>query len=102
MNDRESIWNRILAHCSTNLNEPEFVFITIRGLEFFIVRVDENTVHPYRIGANPVLFNISRNRIYSDIKLDRPVNHDRPRDYKTPAPSYRYALLNDKRIFLKN
>ena len=100
MNNIENVWNRILAHCSLNVNEPEHVFNTITGLEFYIVQIDENTVHPYRVGANPNLYDISRINILNDLKLGRPVNNDRPSEYNTPAPTYRYALLNDERIFV--
>jgi hypothetical protein len=52
-------------------------------------------VRPYQIGANPTLHKIIKNNILNDLELDRPVNNHRPSDYNTPAPSYRYALLND-------
>ena len=100
MNNIEEVWNRVLAFCSLNVNEPEHIFNTISGLEFYIVQVDENTVHPYRIGANSKLYDISRINILNDLELGRPVNNDRPSDYNTPAPTYRYALLNDERIFV--
>lgn len=99
MNDIENVWNRILDHCSLNLIEPEYIFTTIRGLKFYIVRIDENTVHPYRIEANPILYDISKNDILNDLELGRPFNNDRPGIYGIPAPSYRFALLNDERIF---
>ena len=100
MNDIDNIWKRILEHCS--LNETKHIFTTVRGLEFCIEYIDENTVRPYRIGAEPILFIIRRSTILNDLNLGRPLNNERPSVYNTPAPSYRYALLNDYRIFYRS
>ena len=100
MNDIKNLWNRVLLHCSTNSISPEFIFTTKTGIEFFIIRIDSNTIHPYRINRNSKLYNITKSLINSDINSGRPINGDAPNNYGSPAPSYRYGLLNDKRIFI--
>jgi len=100
MNDIVNVWNRILAHCSTNWVTPEYIFNTATGIEFYIKRIDENTIHPVRINKNSNLYDITKSVINSDLNSGRPINGNRPGEYSIPAPSYRYGLLNDKRIYI--
>ena len=100
MNGIENVWNRILAHCSINLVTPEYVFTTITGIKFYIIKIDTNTIHPFRIDRNSKLFDIKRSVIENDLDSGRPINGDNPGIYGAPAPSYRYGLLNDIRIYI--
>lgn len=100
MNEIKNVWKRILENCSTSIESPEIKFETISGIQFYIIKINETTIHPYRIDKNSKLFDITKEQIEDDLRIGRPLNRDNVSEYDTPAPSYRYALLHDPRIFI--
>ena len=94
------MFKKILENCSKSIESPEIKFETISGIQFYIIKINETRIHPYRIDQNSKLFDITKEQIEDDLRIGRPLNGDSVSVYGTPAPSYRYALLHDPRIFI--
>lgn len=105
MNNKNNIWQRILDYSTNNSKRPtdkSLIFSTKTGIEFWIQRIDDKTILPVNTKGSK-LFRISRDVIQDDIENNRGGNPNlKTDDFGTPAPAYRYALLNDPRIWLKN
>lgn len=97
----DCVWNRILDHAQTSESRPKSeskVFQTkARKINFWLVKQNSETIHPVN-ERNSNLLAIRKSDISKDISSERGglgglVFSD------SPAPAYRYVLLNDPRIW---
>jgi len=105
MNQINDVWQRILDYSTNTTERPideSLIFETkVRHIKFWIFKIDENTILPVNERASK-LYRINKAVIQNDIENDRGGNIEiHPKDFNSPAPSYRCAILNDPRIWIK-
>jgi|GEM_PF-838846 len=102
-NSINEVWQRVLDHSvepGVKPNENQIFYTTARNIKFWIEN-HGNHILP-KNENNSTLFPITREILNNDLEMGVGSNTQiRVKDLGTPAPSYRYALLNDPRILIK-
>ncbi len=108
-NSIDVIWDRILKYSTDNDARPkdeDRIFKTVaRGIEFWMEKIVNNkgeviAILPHNEKKSK-LFQISKNTIETDIRMRIKAGSRVliTSDFGPPAPSYRFAIIFDKRIW---
>ena len=99
----ECIWLRVLYYSNNNNQKPsnkEEIFRTKKDIEFWIEKINDETILPHN-SKHSHLYKIEKKHICKDINDNLGGAGGNVNVFGVPAPSYRYALLNDDRIWIK-
>lgn len=102
-NTINEVWQRIIDHSvepGVKPNKNQIFYTVARNIPFWIEKQGNNIMPKNDKKSN--LFQITKQIIRHDIDMGVATNSQiKTSDLGTPAPSYRYALLNDPRIWFK-
>lgn len=102
-NTINEVWQRINDYSvepGVKPDENQIFYTVARNIPFWIER-QGNNIMP-KNDRKSKLFQISKEIIRRDIDMGVATNSQiKTSDLGTPAPSYRYALLSDPRIWIK-
>ena len=101
MTDIESIWNRILKHCSLEIGKPIFTFKTKNDKDFYIININDKTVRVYLLESNNKEWTISKSQLNKNLLKGHPKDKELVSSYIGTAQSYQFGLLHDERIYEK-